>query len=262
MSQGEKSKEKKQFMISILLVLIALVSISAATVAWFTIADYTKVYSMGIQITMGTNLRLDLDAHNTFDEYVKTLQFSKIADRIQKDLGYDMRETSLMPVTTSDGATFTYEDGTPVPKDSGAYLEFTLHFIAGEDMYIHLTSESSNGADGTSVTSKNAKLPGAMRISFTMGNKVYIYDPGMGDNSRTQKNIKQFGIPEERQMVPNDNNLLFTLKKEVDCPVVVRVWLEGTDADCTDELRNADYNLRLRFVGTDEDHNILTGDSH
>ena len=53
---------------------------------------------------------------------------------------------------------------------------------------------------------------------------------------------------------------MFWVKKNVDCPVVVHVWLEGTDPVCTDELRNADYRIRLRFVGTDKEHHILTGD--
>ena len=67
---------------SILLVLLALVSITAATVAWFSIADRTKVRSMSMEITTGVNLRFDLDAHDTFDEYVKTLGFEQIGERI------------------------------------------------------------------------------------------------------------------------------------------------------------------------------------
>ena len=39
--------------------------------------------------------------------------------------------------------------------------------------------------------------------------------------------------------------------------MVLRVWLEGTDEACTDELRDMDYSIRLRFVGTDENGNLL-----
>lgn len=261
MVQQEKSREKKQFLISILLALIALVSVSAATVAWFTIADFTKVRSMGMEITSGTNLRFDLDSHETFEEYVKTLSFSKIADRIQKDLGFDMRQVPLQPVTTSDVAIFTFEDGTIAEKNGGTYLTFTLHFMATDDMLVHLTSQDSDGdKDGTAVESSNHNLPDAMRISFTVNNNIYIYDPGMGNDSITQENIKWFGLSESNQMVLNDHNQLFELKKDVDCPVTVHVWLEGTDANCTNDISNADYSIRLRFVGTDDEHNILDGD--
>ena len=261
MSRREKGRERKQLLISILLALIALVSVSAATVAWFTIADFTKVHSMGMEITTGTNLRFDLDSHEGFDEYVKALSFSQIAERIQKDNGFDMRETPLMPVTTGDGQTFTFEDGSIAEKDSGAYLEFTLHFMASDDMLVHLTSQNSDGGrDGTAVESSNSSLPGAMRISFTVEDRVYIYNPGMGKGSYTRNGIKWFGLPESSRMVPGEDTLLFEAEKEVDCPVVVRIWLEGTDPGCTNEISNADYTIRLRFVGTDEEFNILTGD--
>ena len=81
MAREDRAKEKRQLLISVLLALAALVSIPAATVAWFTIADFTKVHSMSMEITSGTNLRFDLDAHEQFEEYCKVLSFSQIADR-------------------------------------------------------------------------------------------------------------------------------------------------------------------------------------
>ena len=74
----EKSPEAKRLYVSILLGLIAIMSLVAASVAWFSIANYTKVYSMGMDITTGTNLRFDLDPHEEYEDYVKTLKFSDI----------------------------------------------------------------------------------------------------------------------------------------------------------------------------------------
>ena len=50
-------------------------------------------------------------------------------------------------------------------------------------------------------------------------------------------------------------NALFSLKEHVDKPVVVRIWMEGTDPACTDELQQADYEIRLRFTGETEEEN-------
>ena len=36
-----------------------------------------------------------------------------------------------------------------------------------------------------------------------------------------------------------------------DKAVLVHIWLEGTDPLCTDELKSAEYAIRLRFTGTD-----------
>lgn len=107
---------------SVLLVLLALVAVTAATVAWFSIADNTKVKSMSLDIVSGTDLRMDLDPHETLEEYVKTLSFDQIAERIRQEKGFSMQETPLEPVTTQDEETFTFENGTAADSTSGVYL--------------------------------------------------------------------------------------------------------------------------------------------
>ena len=257
--EPRKGRSTRQMLsASVLLVLLALVSISAATLAWFTIADRTRVQSMGMDITTCSNLRFDLDAHSSFDAYVKTLSFEQIAARIRLDKGFDMQSKPLEPVTTDDCMTFILENGTVVQSVSGAYLEFTLHFMAARDMIVHLSSaDSGRSQDGTAVSSQTASLPEAMRISFTVGDRVMIYDPGMGGTSVQSGNVRTFGLPAADNMVYNADNELFGLEKLVDQPVLVHVWLEGTDPACTDTLRGTDYSIQLRFVGTDENGNVM-----
>lgn len=252
---------RNRLLTSVLLVLLALVAVTAATVAWFSIADNTRVRSMSLDIITDVDLRMDLDAHNTIDQYVKTLSFESIAQRIQQEKGFSMKETPLDPVTTSDYHVFTYENGSTVDAGKGAYLEFTLHFMAEKDMTVHLTSaNSSDGAqDGTLITSRNAALPKAMRISFTTDGKTWVYDPGMGNTSDGSSGATIFGLPSADTMTTSDDNAMFDLKQGVDKPVVVHIWLEGTDPACTDELRSSDYEIRLRFTGTDENGKSFSG---
>lgn len=257
---ADRTSGRQMVRTSILLVLLALVSVTAATVAWFSIADYTRVRNMNMEITSGANLRFDLDAHAVFDDYVKSLSFGEIAARMVRDKGFDMREVPLEPVTTSDYSTFTLENGTVVDSGKGSYLEFTLHFMATQDMIVHLSSANSRDQnDGTSISSANSALPAAMRISFTIGNRTHVYDPGMGNTSAASGNAKVFGLPSAENMTYNSGNELFSLKADTDQPVLVHVWLEGTDEACTDVLRGADYSIQLRFMGTDEDGNELDG---
>ena len=77
--------------------------------------------------------------------------------------------------------------------------------------------------------------------------------PGMGDNSSTDGSYKIFGLPQASEMNYNDANAMFSLKKGEDKAVLVHIWLEGTDPACTDDLKAADYSIRLRFSGTDMD---------
>ena len=260
MSKKDKTM-RKRLLTSVLLVLLALVAVTAATVAWFSIADNTRVRSMSLDIITDVDLRMDLDAHSTIDQYVKTLSFESIAQRIQQEKGFSMQETPLDPVTTSDYSVFTYENGSTVDATKGAYLEFTLHFMAEKDMTVHLTSaNSSDGTlDGTLISSQNAALPEAMRISFTADGKTWVYDPGMGNTSDSSSGASVFGLPSAETMTTSDDNAMFVLKQGVDKPVLVHIWLEGTDPVCTDELRSSDYEIRLRFTGTDENGRSFSG---
>lgn len=251
----EKNNTRRLLTTSVLLALLAFVSVTAATAAWMTIADRTRVRSMRMEITSGANLRFDLDAHDSFEDYVKTLSFAEIAARIAQDQGYDPKTHPLTPVTTRNFENFLLENGTAAKKEY--YLEFTLHFMATEDMIVHLTSASSSGgSDGTRVESQRQGVPDAMRISFTEA-EVSVYDPGMADTSTPIDGGKQFGLPSGGTVTYNDGNALFSLKANEDKPVVVRVWLEGTDPACNDSIRNADFKIWLRFIGTDENGNPL-----
>lgn len=251
----EASDTRRLVTTSVLLALLALVSIVAATTAWMTIADRTRVRSMRMDITSGANLRFDLDARDSFEQYVRTLSFQQIAQRIQQEQGFSPADTPLTPVTTGDCVSFTLENG--AAANTGDYWEFTLHFMATQDMVVHLTSaDGSDGSGGTRIGSNIPALPQALRISFT-AEQTSIYDPGMGNTTGQIPGGRGFGLPEGGAMTYHEGNALFTLKKDVDQPVVVRVWLEGTDEACTDDLRGADYSIQLRFVGTDENGNPL-----
>ena len=259
-SKKKGTEAGRRLYLSILLVLLAAISITAATAAWFTIADFSRVRSLGLEIHSGSNLRFDLDPHSQLSDYVKPLSFAKISQRIKRDQGFDMKDTFLEPVTTRDCKSFSLEDGTVVQAETGAYLEFVLHFMAGEDMIVHLTSENSgDGNDGTRVTSEDPQLVDAMRISFTSDGKTVVYQPGNAKGDSLQNGIRSFGLPSADRMVYTDENALFSLKENQNLPVTVRVWLEGTDAACTDALRGAEYSIQLRFEGTDENNISLDG---
>ena len=66
MSMNKKENNKtvrSRLYTSVLLVLLALVAVTAATVAWFSIADRAKVKTMSLDIVTDADLRMDLDPH-------------------------------------------------------------------------------------------------------------------------------------------------------------------------------------------------------
>lgn len=244
---------------SLLLLLVALVCVTAATTAWFTIADRTRVHNFAMNVSAGPSIRFDLNPHDSIEDYVQTLRFGDIADRILKDQGYDPRVTPLEPVTTKDYVNYMLEDETLVAPSGGQYLEFTLHFIANQDLVVHLSSADTQGQfDGTEVSSDVRELPQAMRISFSDGTWTYVYSPGQKAGSYMDGNAKIFGLPDGSRMVYNNDNAMFSLRENVNKPIVVRIWLEGTDEACTDAVQAAEYQIQLRFEATDENNNVLS----
>ncbi len=224
---------------TLLLLMVALVAVTAVTYAWFTISDNTRLSALRMDVTTGVSLRIDLDAHEDFTEYKQVLSFGDIAERIRQEKGVDIRSVPIEPVTTADASVFRFEDGSLASAASGVYLEFTLHFMSMGDMYVHLTSTPSRGADnGTRVWSNTVpKLRDAMRISYTVYGKTYIYNPGDDDIS---------GM--------TDDNMLFFIPEGTDVPVFVHIWIEGTDPTCDNELKGTDYAIQMRFEGSDENN--------
>lgn len=188
----KQKSSKKLLSTSLLLVLIALVSLTAATTAWMTIADSTRLKTMRLDVTSGANLRFDLDSHETFEEYVKSLRLIDIADRILRDQGYHPRENPLSPVTTTDCIHFTLENGEPAAKES--YMEFVLHFMATDDMVVHLTTA---GEEGTRIFSDEVSdIAKAMRISFTADDSTAVYTPAWSQAQKKAWAAKYSALPE------------------------------------------------------------------
>ena len=99
------------------------------------------------------------------------------------------------------------------------------------------------------VSSKNPNLPKAMRIAFSADGKTWIYNPGMGDTSKTSGKAQTFGLPISSKMTLTKKNAMFSLVEGQNKPILVHIWMEGTDPACTDQLKAADYSIRLRFTG-------------
>ena len=235
---------------TVLLVLFALVAIAMATFAWFSIADHAKARSLALTANAGNALRFDLDAHDDFNQYVSTLGFDQISARISSEKGIDIDTSKLQPVTTSDYQNFTYEDGSAAQASTGAYLEFTLHFISHEDVVVRLTGEAgSNNEPGTQFSSNKEGLPQAMRMSFTCDNRTWVYNPNMGATASNSGSATVFGLVPGGSSNASD---MFSLVTDTDKPVIVRIWLEGTDPNCTNMVKGADYSVSMRFEGIEQ----------
>lgn len=236
--QEEKKNSTRQLVpTSILLLLVALVAVLAVTYAWFSIADNTRV-NLSMDVTTGKFIRVDMEAHEGYEDYKPSLTFEEIKNYVLTHEGRDYSNIVLEPVTSENGRTFTFEHGEPVETKDGVYIEYTLHFYSLDNVYVHLSAlNSRDRVDGTKITSNDDAAVGrAMRISFTDKNgKTHIYNPKGNINYTKYKK----------------DTIICEITPEKDEPVVVRIWLEGNDPECTNAIKNMDFALQMRFEATD-----------
>ena len=105
-------------------------------------------------------------------------------------------------------------------------------------------------SDGTEVSTSSpapqSDVTRACRIDFDgEGNTVKTYEPNKSGQSTS---LSTFDLP-SGSMSYNDNNNLFTLQKLTPKKVTMRVWLEGEDPECDNDIQRANLQIKLSFVG-------------
>ncbi len=86
-----------------------------------------------------------------------------------------------------------------------------------------------------------------MRMSFTADGHTWVYNPNGGGGSSSAATV--FGLGSGEATAASD---MFDLIKDTDKPVTVHIWLEGTDPNCTNMLKGANYSVSMRFEGIEE----------
>ena len=120
--------------------------------------------------------------------------------------------------------------------------------MSSTDLRVHLTGQDGdNGASGTRFSSDTEGMASAMRMSFTADGQTWVYNPNGGGGSSGSATV--FGLGSGEATAASD---MFDLIKDTDKPVIVRIWLEGTDPSCTNMLKGANYSVSMRFEGIEE----------
>lgn len=209
-------------------------------------------------------------------------------------------DVKLWPVTSGDGVKLYTQGGnasasanTNVGPERKYYLELTMTFISDTDMDVYLNGDDSatNAEDGTKVLPNDDGVQAdvdavkALRISFedTEENTAVIYEPdnfvkgstvttatttltgkALADagGAAEQKTFTDLGDNTGRHKGAGDEApALFSLKKGEPKEIVIRMWVEGEDAECVNtaatNIEKAKMSIRLRFSGADSNGNFI-----
>ncbi|MBQ3073938.1 MAG: hypothetical protein IJD19_04575 [Ruminococcus sp.] len=254
----EKMPYKKRKALIIFISLLTLLAMTTSTVAWFRVNTFAGVDTLDLQISVSAQLKVSMEDHGTdLDRYEKVIT-NEMVNGYLANYNTNLDEILLDPVTTTYGEVFTNQRGMERAPNDRSYLEFDCYFIATEDMWVHLTTESTEAGndDGTKVstnsTGPQADVVNCTRVGFaTDRNGSAIYEPNKGYPVNGQTT---FDLP-SGTMVYTNNTRLFHLNAMEPTKVTIRLWIDGEDPECDDDVQNAHLAVQLGFIGCD-DNNI------
>lgn len=259
--QKNRKRLRKRKKIIAFLSIIAILGMSTATFAWFTVNTFVGVQDFELDIATGEDLRVSMENHGSdIDKYVHVVTNSMIDSYLKKD-NTSLKDMILSPVTTNNGTKYTFQHGAPATANQ-SYLEFKCWFIATTDMYVHLSTEGTDDDEhdhitGTKVSTKESApksdIVKAIRMSFDDKSKYKTYEPNKG---RKVTDLTTFDLPSGK-MDYNDSNQLFHLEKLTPRQVTMRLWAEGEDPECDNDVQRSSFKIQLSFLGCDENGNPI-----
>ena len=253
----EKVPHRKRKALIVFISIITLLSMVTSTYAWFKINTFAGVDSLDMHISVSAQLKVSMEDHaKDLDQYVKVIT-NEMIDGYLGQYNTRIEDIILDPVTTSDGIRFTNQRGAVKQPNDRSYLQFKCYFIATEDMWVHLTTESTDDGmdDGTKVTTNStgakADVINCPRVGFVAENgDSAIYEPNRGTPVSGQST---FDLPYGTMVYSNDTRL-FHLNAMEPTEVTISLWVDGEDPQCDDDVQDAHLAVQLGFIGCDEDN--------
>ena len=303
------TKKAKKIRSIVMMSLLCVLMLSAATYAWFTLSKTAKVTNLTMTVGEATGLQIAPNKGTSTNpeagDYSGVLTFGDSdpnATGRQAGTTYgasgEYRITGqLLPATTTDGKNFSapvYDDDSKVKmvtattdkldnsinstSKTGYYYETEFYLKSlGKDTTVTLRKATTSsgavlsnngvyagGETGTYVLDKAADNQSnkqsnvgsaAIRISLTSDNTTIVYEPNSDnaasgtaaiDNSSatavtTTSKQKMDGTFDGTQ------SATIALTKDADTLITMRIWVEGTDDQCVNEINLKNIIAQLQF---------------
>lgn len=295
MEENEKKKKKivkkaKKIRGIVMMTLLCVLMMSAATYAWFTLSNTAKIANLTMTVGDVTGLQIAEDIDGNAGTYKSSIDFPTIAGK-------------LLPATSQDGMVFQAPDydesgevikttntdkKLPIPgeeDDEGYYMEYSFWLKSlGKDANVRLVAGSgiagangiyndtnSAGYKGTYILSKEVDstkgVPGsaAVRISFKVDGSAKIFEPNCNFSytgtalaegidfakDSTGNSIKTADIKHDIDGSIVENDVILHLTKDTPQKVTMYIWIEGKDSECANQI--AAKTIKGQLVFTNEE---------
>ncbi len=292
-----KLTTKQKLHTAVSMLALTVIALTTATYAWFTLAASTRVNELDLEVSAGAKLKIATnDLGNDIEEYYDEV-VGMGGDSVDNDIdrwlqdsrnGFNisLSDILLCPLTSGNGADFYTEagnsSGTKVSKanlSSGSYMEYELYLIAESDMRVHLSTDEDDDAVWTHISAAESDLnnstsqedvEGCVRMSFTStdedgSDRVIIWAPrdnnsdtNLKGSALSDNTVTVTGLSDHNDMDYNNDTWVCELIANTPKLVTVRVWIEGEDPQCVNDIQKAKFRTWLHFQGTDSDNNPIS----
>lgn len=283
---------KRKLGMSIIVLIVAATTLISGTYAWFLVGGFAELFDLGFEvIEAGGGIELQGSAGHAYTSTAEGAEKVSWGAALQRDCFAEgeliAADGKYAPVSSADGVNFTKV----VLK--GEYFE-SAETKAGTDynemrMKIRsTTTETVNATMTITVTGRdgdNAAVEAA-RVSVTYKGTTTIFAaPGDATKAVTTKNITAGEVRDSNNnsiidssetagvVTLADQTVTLLAQSEADAnqyeatlelpgvaantgsdEIVVRVWIEGNDTDCTGEKLSAKYlSTKITFGSTTEE---------
>ena len=256
--QQIRVKRRTTFLLSIIAMLVLITS----TLAWFTLSNFANIREINIKISTAPELYLDIENRGTDDMslWKKTLTNDMVNTYLGSVSAPQINDQLLDPVTTSNGISFFSEAGSPRTANNTSYLEFKVWFVATKEMWVHLsgrqveitdnnagTTTTATSSVTTTETGLKADIVRAVRISFEDEGTAAIWEPNKGVSVNNQNT---FDVGDNF----SGDTRIFHLDTLTPKQITIRIWAEGNDPECDNDVQDANVTFEMLFGGTDENN--------
>lgn len=261
LNQLKKSQTRSKYKFNFLISIIAMLVLISMTLAWFTLSNFASINDIDLQISTAPGLYIDIQNQGTdVTNWQKVLTNDMINTYLTSQNVSTLADQILDPVTSSNGIAFTNRSGTTRQPNDNSYLEFKVWFIATTDMEVHLSGDTVE-IQGTNYTSQltttetgsKADVVNSLRASFQdTSDPAAIWEPNKGTAVAGQTTF---------DVAPNtytSDTRVFHLDKLSPKEITIRIWAEGEDPECDDDIQGAKATIQMLFGGTDSNNVLFT----
>ena len=282
---NKKKKGKTAFWLMILFVVLG----TTGVYAWFSVSNRARVENLALIADHQGNLRIADDTGNGPGEYKDALNIMEVDENGLNAILSPVTTTDGVKFYSPEynPSTQTVESVTEITD----YEELTKHYIYEKTFYLRAGVDNENTVAnikrtydvalyGVNSTNKvngsyvyqlagdgNDTAANSIRVSFTLEDGgTYIYEPNCDvnnvDDTRAKDGVNivygRYDTYRQRangvfEVSPkaNESEKLFTIDENVDVKVTMRIWIEGTDVDCTNSIAADNILGQIQFVSTE-----------